>query len=208
MLHNNDCGLLLHSPLVVGFLHTLHKYAGKKLLPWGKNNRRLQAVPDFQNTLKYALFSLTNATFFLSHACTAAGAGRGGGLLVVHYPGVLGHVGELHARSLLLHQQAGNQIARARGHKGREAQVDVADAAIRGAVSLGLEGRTAHQELVGEHAERPHVSGVVVLAGLHHFRRQVVQSTAESGAARGGGVHGPAKVRNLNVALKNTWKRI
>ncbi len=123
--------------------------------------------------------------------------------MVMHDPRMLGHVGELHARSLFLHQQAGDEVARAGGHEGREAQVDVADAAVGGAVALGLERRTAHEELVGEHAQGPYVGGVVVLTGLHHLRGQVVQGAAKGGAARSRGMHGPTEVRNLNVALKN-----
>jgi hypothetical protein len=67
-------------------------------------------------------------------------------------------------------------------------------------VALGLKGRLADAELVGEDAQRPDVDGVVVVLVLDHLGRQVVERATERGAAGGGRVHRPAKVRDLDLA--------
>jgi hypothetical protein len=68
-------------------------------------------------------------------------------------------------------------------------------------VPLGLKGRVAAEELVGEHAQRPDVDGVVVVLVLDHLGGEVVEGPAEGRAARRGRVHGPAKVGDFDVAL-------
>ena len=69
-------------------------------------------------------------------------------------------------------------------------------------VALRFEGRRAHEELIRQHAQRPDVHGGVVVAPLHHLRRQVIQGATQRRAPRRGCVHGPAKVCDLDVTLE------
>ena len=47
-------------------------------------------------------------------------------------------------------------------HRG-EAEINVNDSTVRGAVVLGIERRVADQQLVHEHAQRPNVYSFIVL---------------------------------------------
>mmetsp|Transcript_20113 Transcript_20113/g.44712 ORF Transcript_20113/g.44712 Transcript_20113/m.44712 type:complete len:216 (-) Transcript_20113:413-1060(-) len=128
-----------------------------------------------------------------------SGGGRLCLCLVLYDPRVSRHVRQFHTSRLVLHQQAADEVPSSGRDGGGEPEVDIGDAAVGGAVPLSLEGGAAHQELVREHAQGPHVRRVVVLPSLHHLWGQVVQSAAQGGAAGGGRMHGPAEVGDLYV---------
>ena len=106
-----------------------------------------------------------------------------------------------HALARVLLQQPSNEVLGILGHTPGEPEVDTGDTAVRGGMSLGLEGGTADEELVQEDAQRPNVDHLVVLPSLDHFGREVVESATQGVAPGGGGVDGPAKVGNLDLAL-------
>ena len=106
-----------------------------------------------------------------------------------------------HALTRILLQQPSNEVLCILGHTPGEAEVDTGDTPVRGGMSLGLEGGTANEELVQENTEGPNVDHLVVLPSLDHFGGEVVQSTTQSVAPGGGGVDGPAKVGDLDLAL-------
>jgi hypothetical protein len=107
---------------------------------------------------------------------------------------------ERHALTRVLAEDARDEIARLRGDVGREAEVDLDDAALGFRVPLRLKGRRAAEEFLREDAEGPVVHGVVVVLVLDHLGREVVERAAERRAARGGGMDGPAEIRDLEVA--------
>ncbi len=43
---------------------------------------------------------------------------------------------------------------------------------------------------------------IICAPGLHHLRGKVVEGSAQGGSARGGGVHTPAEISNLDIALR------
>ena len=106
-----------------------------------------------------------------------------------------------HALTWILLQQPSNEVLGILGHTPGEPEVDTGDTAVRGGMSLGLEGGTADEELVQEDAQRPNVDHLVVLPSLDHFGGKVVQSAAQGVAAGGGGVDRPAEVGDLDLAL-------
>jgi len=111
------------------------------------------------------------------------------------------HVLEVHPLVGVLPEQLDDEVPGRAGDVGREPEVDVDDPLVGVLVGLGLEWRFADQELVGEDAECPVVHPLVVGLTLDHLRRKIVQGPAHGGPSAAGGVHGPAKVGDLEVAL-------
>ena len=111
------------------------------------------------------------------------------------------HVFEIHPLVRVLPEQLGDEVPGGARHVGREPEVDVDDPLVRVLVGFRLKRRFADQELVGEDAEGPVVDPLVVGLALDHLRREVVQGSAHGGPPAAGGVHRPAEVGDLEVAL-------
>ena len=110
--------------------------------------------------------------------------------------------GEGHPLPGILLQQAADEVLGILGDAAGEAEVDAGDATVRGRMSLGLEGRSADEELVQEDAEGPDVDHLVVLPPLDHLGGEVVEGAAQGVAAGGRGVDRPAEVGDLDLALR------
>lgn len=82
---------------------------------------------------------------------------------------------------------------------------------VQGAIDLGnkrtvvtgqvLKRWVTNDELVHEYTEGPKIDLLIVFPTLHHLRRQVIQGTAERRPAVSRGMHAPAEVTDLQLAV-------
>ena len=97
-----------------------------------------------------------------------------------------------------------NQVPSLRADEGRYGHVSPCDSPLCHGRSV-LEWSLAHKELVGQDAQAPEVDlvaiPVFVVAGPDHLGRKIVQRAALGLAPVVGGVHAPAKVGDLDLAV-------
>lgn len=121
-------------------------------------------------------------------------------LHVLADPRVTHHIVQRQTRAAVL-QQFRDQILCARRDELRIADLDAADLRVSLLAVLGLERRTADEELVAQHAKAPLVDGVVVALVLDHLWRQIIQRSAHRLAVVGHRVGRPAEVGELDVIV-------
>lgn len=90
-----------------------------------------------------------------------------------------------------------------------DGEVDPGNALVGVASMLLLKGWMANKELVEKHTESPDIDALVVLTGLDHLGREVVESAAHGGSSVAGiggrvaaDVGGPAEVGKLDAVVE------